>query len=235
MWDEQIRPNNPTTAEKLRRISQVNKTLRILFCCALALTVVSFAAAQDLKVGHLTTGAILPPAAMYTNCGTGCTSYNTASGYYVSGTANTDSAGQVLAVQFTANGKTITKVIEANSQYVAPSSKIGAILLKDASGMPGGALAGGTLKVVGACPPATGSKPCTYKPKKAVKTKKAELIWLCQYLPSNESAGAALWMLSNSDTSNGFAFINGSTSNGTCLKEPWASANGATRSAFEID
>jgi hypothetical protein len=213
----------------------VNKTLRILLCCALALTVVSFAAGQALQIGHITTGAILPPNAIYSNCGTGCTSYNTGSGYYISGTANTDSAGQVIAVQFTSTGASITKVIEANSQYVSPSSKVGAILLKDASGTPGGAITGGTLTVVGSCPPATGSKPCTYKPKKALKTKKKQLIWLCQYLPKNEAAGAALWMESNSDTTNGFSFINGSTSNGTCLKEPWISANGATRPAFAIN
>ena len=219
----------------------MNKTYRILLCCALALTLASFAAAQEIQVGHIQTGAVLPPAAMYTNCGAGCTSYNTGSGYFVSGTANTSSAGQVLAVQFTANGTPITKVIEANSGYSIPTVKVGAMLLKDveATELPGGAIVGGTLTVVGACPPATGSAPCTYKPKKAVTTKKGEEIWLCQYMLKADPTAADLWMLSNKDISKtpeyNFAFINGASSNGTCLAQPWVAATGVARPAFEIN
>ena len=95
----------------------MNKTLNVLLCCAVALTLVSFAAAQD--IGHMSAGAVLPPAATYTNCGTGCTSYNTGSGYFVTGTSNTSSAGQVLAEEFTNNGKPITKAIEANSIFAS--------------------------------------------------------------------------------------------------------------------
>jgi len=212
----------------------VNKTLRVLFCCAVALTLVSFAAAQD--IGHVSVGAILPPAATYSNCGTGCTSYNTGSGYFVTGTANTLSAGQVLAVEFTNNGKAITKAIEANSIYTGAPA-LGAKLLKNvaSTSLPGGAVKGGTLKIQANCPPATGSAPCTYKPKVKVATKKGQLMWLCQYLIKPAAGDAALWMLSTSDTSTGFAFINGSTSNGTCLKEPWLNASGSIRSAFEIN
>jgi hypothetical protein len=215
----------------------VNKTLRILLCCAVAITVVSFAAAQD--VGHISAGAVLPPAATYTNCGTGCTSYNTGSGYFVSGTSNTISAGQVLAQEFTNNGKKLTKVIEANGIYTG-APKLGALLLADvkSTSLPGGAVKGGTLKIQKNCPPATGSAPCTYKPAKAVATKKNQDMWLCQDLlkTGNGSGDTALWMLSNSDTAtDNFAFINGSTSNGTCLKEPWILATGSTRSAMEIN
>ncbi len=213
----------------------MNKTLRVLLCCAVALTVVSFAAAQD--VGHISVGAVLPPAATYTNCGTGCTSYNTGSGYFVTGTSNTLSAGQVLALQFeNTKGHSITKAIEANSIYTG-APKLGALLLKNvaSTSLPGGAVKGGTLKIEKNCPPATGSAPCTYKPKTPVVTKKKQLMWLCQYLIKPAAGDAALWMLSTSDTSPGFAFINGTTSNGTCLKEPWISASGDTRSAFEIN
>jgi hypothetical protein len=212
----------------------MNKTLRVLLCCAVALTLVSFAAAQD--VGHVSVGAILPPAATYSNCGTGCTSYNTGSGYFVTGTSNTTSAGQVLAEEFTNKGKPITKAIEANSLYTGAPA-LGALLLADvkSTGLPGGAIKGGKLKIQKNCPPATGSAPCTYKPKKAVATKKKQDMWLCQYLINPGAGDAALWMLSTSDTTPGFAFINGSSSNGTCLKEPWLDASGSTRSAFEIN
>jgi len=213
----------------------VNKTLNVLLCCAVALTLVSFAAAQD--IGHMSVGAVLPPAATYTNCGTGCTSYNTGSGYFVTGTSNTNSAGQVLAEEFTNNGKPITKAIEANSIFTG-APKLGALLLVDvkSTSLPGGAIKGGTLKIQANCPPPTGSAPCTYKPKVKVATKKGQDMWLCQYLIKPASGDAALWMLSNSDTAtDNFAFINGSTSNGTCLKEPWILATGATRSAFEIN
>jgi hypothetical protein len=214
----------------------VNKTLRVLLCCAVALTFVSFAAAQD--VGHVSVGAVLPPAATYSNCGTGCTSYNTGSGYFVTGTANTASAGQVLAVEFTNNGKPIKKAIEANSLFTG-APKLGALLLKDikSTSLPGGAVKGGTLKIQKNCPPATGSAPCTYKPKKAVATKKGQDMWLCQYLLTggNGSGDTALWMLSSSDFgTDNFAFINGSTSNGSCLKEPWLLTTVA-RPAFEIN
>jgi len=215
----------------------VNKTLRVLLCCAVALTVVSFAAAQD--IGHISAGAVLPPAATYSNCGTGCTSYNTGSGYFVSGTANTLSAGQVLAQEFTNKGKPLTHVIEANGIYTGAPA-LGAILLTDvkSTSLPGGAVKGGTLKIAKSCPPPTGSAPCTYKPKKAVLTKKGQDMWLCQYLLStgNGAGDTALWMLSTSDVAtDNFAFINGSTSNGSCLKEPWILATGSTRSAMEIN
>lgn len=212
----------------------MNKTLRVLLCCAVALTVVSFAAAQD--IGHMSAGAVLPPAAVYSNCGTGCTSYNTGSGYFVTGTSNTVSAGQVLAEQFKNNGHAITKAIEANSIYTG-APKLGALLLANvkATSLPGGAIKGGTLKIQANCPPATGSAPCTYKPKVKILTKKGQLMWLCQYLIKPAAGDAALWMLSTSDTTPGFAFINGSSSNGTCLKEPWLNASGATRGAFEIN
>lgn len=215
----------------------MNKTLRVLLCCAVALTVISFAAAQD--VGHISVGAVLPPAATYTNCGTGCTSYNTGSGYFVTGTASTASIGQVLAQEFTNKGKPLTKVIEANGIYTG-APKLGALLLADvkSTSLPGGAVKGGALKIQKNCPPATGSAPCTYRPKKAVATKKGQDMWLCQDLLTggNGSGDAALWMLSLSDTAtDNFAFINGSTSNGSCLKEPWILATGSTRSAMEIN
>jgi hypothetical protein len=228
--------------KKIRRI-MVNKTLRVSLCCAVALMLVTFAAAQDLKVGHIQEGAVLPPAPIFTNCGVGCTSYNTASGYYVSGTASTTEDGQVLAVKFQTTGVKITKVIAANSGYGTPVVKINSILLKNASGLPAGAVVGGALTVVGSCPPATGSAPCTYKPKKPVATVKKGSMWLCQYLSKAHQGDVDLWMVSNSDISKGgppynFAFINGSTSNGTCLNEPWVgvpASDGLDRSAFEIN
>lgn len=226
-------------------VNKTLRTLRVSLFCAVAFVLVTFAAAQDLQIGHIQEGPVLPPAPMYTNCGTGCTSYNTADGYFVSGTANTSSAGQVLAVKFTTTGVPIKKVIEANSGYTTPTVKVGAMLLKNvaSSGLPGGAVVGGTLTVVGACPPATGSAPCTYKPKKPVATTKKGVMWLCQYMLKAHPTAADLWMEANNDISKGgppynFAFINGGTSDGTCLKEPWIgvpASDGLNRPAFEIN
>jgi hypothetical protein len=223
----------------------VKNTLRILLCCSVAFILVTFAAAQDLKVGHITEGPVLPPAAMYTNCGAGCTSYNTGSGYYVSGTANATEQGQVLAVKFATTGVKITKAIAANSGYTtgSPVVNMRGMLLKNASGLPAGAVAGGTLTVVGTCPPATGSASCTYKPAKPVATIKGRAMWLCLFMSKAHQSDVDLWMESNSDISKGgppynFAFINGSTSTGTCLNEPWIgvpASDGLVRAAFEIN
>ena len=208
------------------------------FALAMSVLIVSMAAAQELHVGHVQSGPLLPPALTFTNCGTGCTSYNTGSGYFVSGTANTTTAGQVLAVEFDNKGKPITKVIEANAAFTAVHT-LGAVLLKgEPNEMIGGAVLGGTLRVVGSCPPATGSAPCTYKPRRPVKTGTGtkDSMWLCQYWMNADKTGAGLWMLSISDTANDdFAFVNGASSNGTCLNETWSIANGAIRPAFEIN
>jgi len=214
----------------------VNKTSRILFCCALALTLVSFAAAADqFNIGGLqgaTTDqgkAVLPPAPVYTNCGTGCTSYNTGSGYFVAGTGYD---GQVLAVSFTTTKKVkLTKVIEANSCYDGTSDcgkNLEAVLQADSSTGPGKVLA---TKVAAKVPIWPTSSPLTYKFTKPVALKAKTKYWLCQQMKKNTGTAVATWMLSSSDSSSDFYF----QVTGSCKSTSWNNADGNTRPAFEIN
>ncbi len=93
----------------------------------LALLAVSVAAAQESFVKGGVAGvrglhahAILPPHSVFSNCGTGCLSYNTGSGYYISGTALSTGAGQSIAMGFSST-KTVTfaRAKAANTVYTA--------------------------------------------------------------------------------------------------------------------
>ena len=214
----------------------MNKTSRILFCCALALTLVSFAAAADqFNIGGLqgaTTDqgkAVLPPAPVYTNCGTGCKSYNTGSGYFVAGTGYD---GQVLAVSFTTTkAAKIKKVIAADSCYDGTSDcgkNLEAVLQADSSTGPGKVIA---TKVAAKVPLWPTSSPLTYKFKKPVALKAKTKYWLCGQMKNTTSTAVAAWMLSSSDSSSDFYF----QVTGSCKASSWNNADGNTRPAFEIN
>src|SRR5580704_18806212 len=115
-------------SKKLRR-TIVKKMLRnCLFGLGLALLVVSVASAQQNFVKGGVAGVsglhgqpVLPPA-VFSNCGTGCTSYNTGSGYYISGTSLSTGPGQTLAMGFKAKANVkFVKALAPNTNYTAVS------------------------------------------------------------------------------------------------------------------
>ena len=151
------------------------------FGVGLALLVVSLAAAQENYVSHGVAGvrglnghAILPPAAIFTNCGTGCTSYNTGSGYYVAGLRPQTARVQTLAIGFTANKATkFVKALTPNTNYVAIKGKITAYLLNGtATGGP--TTKSRTLTYKGAIPDYPTIKVIKYTSATAVTFKKAK-------------------------------------------------------------
>lgn len=215
------------------------KMLRNCFLgLGLALLVVSLAAAQDSFVNHgvagvrgLSTHAIVPPAAIFTNCGTGCTSYNTAGGYYLAGTSAADGPGQSLAIGFTVAKTTkFTHAQTPNTNYIAVKGKLNAYLLN------GTATGGPTTEVSqlsfkGTIPDYPTVKVVKYTSKKAVTFKKAKTYFLCETVPT--STAVFLWMLSNSDTTSPFWFQDSDT----CTKKgtTWLNATGSTAPATEIN
>ncbi|HWY59956.1 MAG TPA: hypothetical protein VNZ03_36170 [Terriglobales bacterium] len=217
----------------------MKNTLRnCLFGLGLALLVVSIASAQETFVKNgvagvrgLQTHAVLPPSAIFSNCGSGCTSYNTGSGYYVSGTGNGDGPGQTLAVGFSAAKTTkFVKALTPNTNYTGAAGKISAYLLK------GTATGGPTTKLVkliqhGAIPDYPTIKVVHYTSKTTVTLKKGLTYYLCQTEPS--APVTMLWMLSNSDTTSPFWFQTADSCTAKGLT--WLNATGATASAMEIN
>jgi hypothetical protein len=217
----------------------MNKTLRILFCCALALTVVSFAAAADhFNVGGLQGAktdsghAVLPATAtVYSNCGTGCKSYDTGDGYFVSGTSG-EGAGQTLAVSFTpTKSAKVSAVALAESCYAGgPCDKTTETVLQaDSSTGPGKTI--GKFTQTGKFQNWSNSSPLTFKSKKAVALKAKTKYWLCQAINPKDSGVTVAWMLSSSDTSSDFYFQD----SGSCTSSSWNDADGDTRPAFDIE
>jgi hypothetical protein len=224
----------------------VKKMLRnCLLGLGLALLVVSVAAAQENFVQGGVAGvrglqghAVLPPAAIFTNCGTGCTSYNTGSGYYVSGTALTAGAGQTLATGFSAKKATkFVKALTPNTVYTAnggvSKGKMSAFLLK------GSATAGPTTKLAnlvqnGTIPDFPTIKTIKYTLKKGAKPvtfSKGKTYFLCETEPAAKVQ--LLWMLSNTDLTSPFYFQDSDSCTAKGLT--WLNATGATASAFEIN
>ncbi len=219
----------------------MNKMLRnCLFGLMLALLVVSVAAAQDNFVKGGVAGVsglhgqpVLPPA-IFTNCGTGCTSYNTGSGYYVSGTAGSAGAGQTLAMGFSAKKKTaFKKALTPNTNYSSTKgAKISAYLLK------GTATGGPTtlfkkLKQNGTIPDYPTIKTIKYTlPSGTASFAAGKTYYLCE--TEANAAAVMLWMLSNSDVTSPFWFQD----SGSCTAKGlvWNNATGAVDgSAFEIN
>lgn len=204
----------------------------------LLLLVVSLAGAQENFVNHGVAGVhglnghpVLPPAAIFTNCGTGCTSYSTASGYYLSGTAAADAPGQTLAIGFTPTKATkFVKALTPNTNYVSVKGKITAYLLNGtATGGPTTKF--GTLTYKGSIPDYPTIKVIKYTSAKAVTFKAKKTYFLCETVPT--STAVFLWMLSNSDTSSPFWFqVSGSC---TAKGLTWLNATGSTAPATEIN
>lgn len=232
-----------SVAEKYRR-NIVNKMLcRCFLGLGLAVLLVTVAAAQENFVvggvagvrglhGH----AVLPPTATFSNCGTGCTSYNTGSGYYVSGTALSTGAGQTLAMGFTFSRATkFVQALTPNTVYTAnggaSSGKMTAVLLNGtASGGPTTLRA--KLVQNGTIPDYPNIAVITYTPVKAVQLKPNMTYLLCERERVKDVQ--LLWMLSNSDATSPFWFQ--VTGNCRAPNVVWNNATGAVNgSAFEIN
>jgi len=222
----------------------VKKMLRnCLFGLGLALLVVSVAAAQDNFVKGGVAGVsglhgqpVLPPAAIFTNCGTGCTSYNTGSGYYISGTAAADGPGQTLAMGFSAKAAVkFVKALSPNTNYTAvKGGKMSAYLLHGtSSGGPTTELA--KLVQNGSIPDYPSVKTIKYtlaKGAKPVTFAKGKTYFLCETEPA--TTVVLLWMVSNSDVTSPLWF----QTSDTCTKKGtvWSNATGAVDgAAFEIN
>jgi hypothetical protein len=214
-----------------------------LFGLGLALLVVSVAAAQDnfvkggvAGVSGLHAQPVLPPAALFTNCGTGCTSYNTGSGYYIAGSAAADGPGQTLAMGFTVKKATkFVKALSPNTNYTGvKGGKISAYLLH---GTTTGGPAGEFAKLVqsGTIPDYPSVKTIKYalaKSAKPVTFAKGKTYFLCETEPA--STVVLLWMVSNSDVTSPLWF----QTSDTCTKKGtvWSNATGAVDgAAFEIN
>jgi hypothetical protein len=223
----------------------VKKMLRnCLFGLGLALLVVSVASAQQNFVKGGVAGVsglhgqpVLPPA-VFSNCGTGCTSYNTGSGYYISGTSLSTGAGQTIAMGFTATASgNFTKALAPNTVYTsnggASSGAMSTWLLH------GHASTGPTTRIArlvqhGTIPDYPTIKTMHYTPKTGttIALKKGVTYFVCQTEPVANVQ--LLWMLSNSDTTSPFFFQDSDS----CTKSglSWLNATGAgDGSAFQVN
>ena len=209
-----------------------------LFGLGLAL-LVSGAAAQENFVKGGVAGVrglkghtVLPPWLIFSNCGAGCTSYDTASGYYVSGTAAADGPGQTLAMGFTPAKKlSFFFALVPNTNYTGVSGgRISAYLLNGtASGGPTTMLA--KLTQHGTIPDYPTIKTVRYTSAKAVTFQAGTTYFLCETEATSDVV--MLWMLSNSDTTSPFWFQD----SGSCTAKglTWLNATGAVDgAAFEV-
>jgi hypothetical protein len=218
----------------------VKKMLCNCLCgLGIALLVASVAAAQESYVKNgvagvrgLTTHAMLPPAVVFSNCGTGCTSYDTYDGYFVYGTSGAYSPGQTLAIGFS-SAKT-TKFIEAltpNLNYTeVKGGKIAAYLLNGtATGGPTTEVA--ALSYRGSIPDNPTVRVVKYTSKKEVTFKKGAEYFLCETDPA--ATTVMLWMLSTSDFSSPIWYQD----NGSCTKKgmTWLDDTGNNVTAVEIN
>jgi len=224
---------------KLRR-TVVKKMLRNSLCgLGLALLVVSVASAQESYVKHgvagvrgLTTHAVLPPAVVFTNCGTGCTSHDTYDAYFVSGTSAQESPGQTLAIGFSSTKTTkFTYALTPNSNYTGvKGGKIAAYLLNGtAAGGPTTEVA--ALSYKGSIPDFTTIKVVKYTSRKEVTFKKGVEYFLCETDPA--ATTVILWMLSTGDFSSPLWYQD----EGSCTKKgmTWLDDTGNNVMAAEIN
>ncbi len=218
-----------------------------LFGLGLALLLVSGAIAQDnfakggvagvsgLHGQPLLPPAVLPPWNIFSNCGGGCTSYNTSSGYYVSGTALSTGAGQTLAMGFTPTiTRTFAKALTPNTVYTAnggnSSGRMSAYLLH------GSATGGPTtvdikLHQHGILPDYPLILTTTYTSKRTITLKKGVTYFLCETEPVANVQ--LLWMVSNSDVTSPFWFQDSDSCTAQGLT--WLNATGgADGAAFQI-
>jgi hypothetical protein len=218
----------------------VKKMLRNSLCgLGLVLLVVAAAVAQESYVKHgvagvrgLTTHAVLPPAAIFTNCGTGCTSYAAYDGYFVSGTSGAYSPGQTLAIGFSSTKTTkFTDALTPNSNYTGvKGGKIAAYLLNGtATGGPTTEVA--ALSYRGSIPDTPTVRVVKYTSKKKITFKKGVEYFLCETDPA--ATTVMLWMLSNSDFSSPVWYQD----DGSCAKKgmTWLDDTGNNAMAAEIN
>lgn len=221
----------------------MNKTVRTcLLGLGLALLVVSVAAAEQnfvkggvAGVSGLRGHAVLPPAALFSNCGAGCTSYNTGSGYYITGTGISTGAGQTLAMGFSATKATkFVKALTPNTVYTSnggqSTGKMSAFLLNgDTTVGPNGKVA--ALVQHGTIPDYTAIATIKYtlkKGAKAVTFKANKTYFLCETEPA--AMVQLLWMVSNSDLTSPFWFqVSDACVGGSKLG--WLNATGAANGA----
>ena len=207
---------------------------------AVALLLVSGAVAQDNFVSGGVAGvrglhghAVLPPGVIFSNCGSGCTSYST-TGYYVSGTALGTAPGQTLAMGFTpARSSTFSFALVPISVFTsngdASSGRMSAFLLHgSASTGPTTLLA--KLTQHGTIPDFPAIKVVKYTSTKTVTFKKGVTYFLCGTEPVANVQ--LLWMASNTDTTSPFWFQD----NGSCTAKGlnWLNATGSADGAFEV-
>ena len=218
----------------------MNKMLRILLCSAFALTLVTFVSAEDYHnsagvagVHVQGTRVILPPAPIFSNCGTGCTSYNTTNGYYLSGSSIATSPNQTLAMGFTTAGrKAFVKALTPNTVYTTNGGATHAndtvYLMTSTSTGPGNAVA--KLTHTGSIPDFPKLKTVKYTTTKKVEFKAKTAYFLCE--SANGGNTQLLWMLSNSDSTSPFFF---QITKNSCLHQTWINASGNIGAAFEIN
>lgn len=216
-----------------------NKMLRnCLFVLGLALLVVSVSTAQENFVVGGVAGvrglhgrAVLPPWPIFSNCGTNCTSYNTGSGYYVSGTGVSGGPGQTLAMGFTP-AKTVSfkQAFTPNAVYTANGGvshgRLFAYLLN------GSATSGPTTKVAklitnGYTPDYPLIRSVRYTSAKTVTLQAGVTYFLCETEPN--SLVQLLWMLSNTDLTSPFWFQDQDSCTASGLT--WLNATGAVNGA----
>jgi hypothetical protein len=179
---------------------------------------------------------ILPPAPVYSNCGVGCTSYNSSTAYAISGTgvSSTYHPGETIATKFTpAATVTFTKALEANyCCFEGSSVNAVAYLMTSVGDLPGKVL---TKMVSKGCPGATGNlKVCKFLPPKGTKItlKKGASYWLCQDSPSPTTSYGWVLSVSNDSTATNFAYNDAAA----CVAKTWAQVGaGVIRPAFEIN
>jgi hypothetical protein len=214
-----------------------------LFGLGLALLLVSVGAAQENIIEAGVAGvrglhghAVLPPRIIFSNCGSGCTSYSTTTGYYVSGTAVAAGTGQTLAMGFTpARSSTFSFALTPISVFTdnggASKGKMSAFLLHgSASKGPTTLLA--KLTQHGSVPDFPAIKVIKWTSTKTVTFKKAVTYFLCGTEPVADVQ--LLWMASNSDTTSPFWF----QESGSCTAKglTWLNATGGVDgAAFEVN
>jgi hypothetical protein len=218
---------------KLRRTT-VKKIFSICLLGLGLILLVSGAVAQENYVNHgvagvkgLHTRAVLPPHDIFSNCGTGCSSYDTASGYYVSGLTG-EGVGQTLAVGFTPTQTlTFRFALTPNTNYTSESAEMSAYLLNGtATGGPTTQLA--ALVQGGTIPDYPTVRVVRYHGR--VKVVKGTTYFLCETEPTSDAT--MLWMLSNSDTTSPFWFQDAGACTGSDIT--WLNATGSIAPAFKI-
>jgi hypothetical protein len=216
---------------------KVMKIRKILYSAALTLVVVGLASAQDVTVGGLGVGVvpsnrvILPPKAVFSNCGVGCTSFGNQY-WYISGDHASKFPGQTIATQFTWKGTAVFKNAYAANYMDSGTGPIGAAILTNSSaGLPGKILI--PLKVTKNSCPGTVGQPCIYKPiKKPPKIKVGTKLWLCLYALKSTDLGGWLESFNDASTAKNFA----GNYAGKCVTPQWIQVGASNpRGAFEIN